>query len=162
MEDFVILARSLISIGLVLLLELVLFRTDFGRRLRAVGSDPDQCQRVGVNAKRMSVISFTLSGFLSGLAGIILAGQVGMGTASAGVDYTLMSITAVVLGGAAVTGGRGSFIATMAGALLIQSTISASSFLQADTALQYCIVGVLTLLAAGSFSLVRHRKAELS
>jgi ribose transport system ATP-binding protein len=148
-----------LALAVALGLEVTLLRTGLGRRLRAVGSQPAQCGRVGVNSQAMVVFSFVLSGFFSGLAGLILAGQIGMGTASAGVDYALMSITAVVLGGASVTGGRGSFIATLAGAALIQSTISASSFLQANTALQYVIVGGLTLAAAGIFSLVRHRRA---
>ena len=148
-----------LALAVALAMEFALLRTGFGRRLRAVGSAPEQCRRIGVKAPAMVVFSFVVSGLLSGIAGLILAGQIGMGTASAGVDYALMSITAVVLGGASVAGGRGSFLATLAGAVLIQSTISASSFLQANTALQYVIVGGLTLTAAGIFSLVRYKRA---
>ena len=90
----------------------------------------------------------------------MLAGQVGIGSPSTGTDYTLMSITVVVLGGASVAGGRGSFISTLLGAALVQATSSASSYINANSSVHYTVIGTLTLLAAIFFSLARRRAAS--
>jgi ribose transport system ATP-binding protein len=126
-----------------------------GRKLRAVGSNPIASLRLGVDGKRVVRIAFALAGALAGLGGIMLAAQIGIGSGTTGVDFTLMSITAVVLGGVAVSGGRGSAVAVLAGAALVQATTSASSFLAADSAWQYTVVGAITLLGSGLFSLAR-------
>jgi ribose transport system ATP-binding protein len=152
--------------GLVLTLatvagaEWLLYRTGFGRRFRAVGSSPLASQRLGIEIQRLTWLAFVISGFLTGVGGLMLAGQVGIGSPSTGSDYTLMSITVVVLGGASVTGGRGSFVATILGAALVQATSSASSFIDANSAVHYAVIGTLTLLAAIFFSLVRRRAAN--
>jgi ribose transport system ATP-binding protein len=143
----------------VLIFEFVLYRAAAGRRLRAVGSNPLASARVGVNGARVTLAAFTLSGLLSGVAGLMLAGQIGIGSGTTGVDFSLMSITAVVLGGVSVTGGRGSAIGVLLGAALVQAMSSASSFLNADSSLQYSLVGAITLIAACLFSAARGRGA---
>ena len=90
----------------------------------------------------------------------MLASQVGIGSPSTGSDYTLMSITVVVLGGASVAGGRGSFVSTLLGAALVQATSSASSYIDANSSVHYAVIGTLTLLAAIFFSLARRRAAS--
>jgi ribose transport system ATP-binding protein len=90
----------------------------------------------------------------------MLAGQVGIGSPTTGTDYTLMSITVVVLGGASVAGGRGSFVAvSLLGAALVQATSSASSYIDANSSVHYAVIGTLTVLAAIFFSLARRRAA---
>jgi ribose transport system ATP-binding protein len=90
----------------------------------------------------------------------MLAGQVGIGSPQSGTDYTLMSITAVVLGGAAIAGGRGSVICTLMGAALLQSLSSASAFVNQDTYVRYVLLGVITLSAAIFFSVARRRRGS--
>ena len=92
---------------MVAVAEWLLFRTGFGRRFRAVGSSPLASYRLGIDSQRLTWIAFVISGLLTGIGGLMLAGQVGIGSPTTGSDYTLMSITVVVLGGASVTGGRG-------------------------------------------------------
>jgi ribose transport system ATP-binding protein len=135
--------------------EWLLFRTGFGRSFRAVGSSPLASHRLGIDSRRFTVLAFVISGLLTGIGGLMLAGQVGIGSPSTGTDYTLMSITVVVLGGASVGGGRGSFVSTLLGAALVQATSSASSFVDANSSVHYTIIGTLTLLAAIFFSLAR-------
>jgi ribose transport system ATP-binding protein len=144
-----------IALVVVVIVEIVLYRMSAGRKLRAVGSNPIASLRLGVDGKRVVRIAFALAGALAGLGGIMLAAQIGIGSGTTGVDFTLMSITAVVLGGVAVSGGRGSAVAVLAGAALVQATTSASSFLAADSAWQYTVVGAITLLGSGLFSLAR-------
>jgi ribose transport system ATP-binding protein len=156
---------GLIPAGLVLALvmvagaEWILFRTAFGRSFRAVGSSALASHRLGIDSRRLTWLAFVISGFLTGIGGLMLAGQVGMGSPSTGTDYTLMSITVVVLGGASVAGGRGSFISTLFGAALVQATSSASSFIDANSAVHYTVIGALTLLAAIFFSVARRHAA---
>jgi ribose transport system ATP-binding protein len=138
--------------------ELTLYRTGLGRRYRAVGSNPVASYRLGINSRRLTILAFAISGFLAGIGGLMLAGQVGIGSPSTGTDYTLMSITVVVLGGASVAGGRGSFLCTLFGAALVQATSSASSFIDANSSVHYAVIGSLTLLAAIFFSLARRHR----
>ncbi len=147
-----------LAVAMVLFFEWVLFRWPLGRRLRAVGSNPLAVDRLGINRNRHVLFAFGLSGFLTGIGGLMLAGQVGIGSPQAGTDYTLISITAVVLGGASVAGGRGSVICTLMGAALLQSLTSASAFVNQDNYVRYVLLGVITLAAAIFFSVARRRQ----
>ena len=109
--------------------------------------------------KPMKVASVTtIAGMLSGIAGLILAGQVGIGSPATGIDYTLMSITAVVLGGTRIAGGRGSALSVLMGAALVQSLSSASSFINQDSAIHLTVLGAVTLVAATFFSVARRER----
>ena len=148
-----------LTLAMVAAAEWILYRTGFGRSFRAVGSNPLASHRLGIDRRRLTVLAFVISGLLTGIGGLMLAGQVGIGSPSTGTDYTLMSITVVVLGGASVAGGRGSFVSTLFGAALVQATSSASSFIDANSSVHYTVIGTLTLLAAIFFSVARRRAA---
>ncbi len=148
-----------LTLAMVAGAEWLLYRTGFGRSFRAVGSSPLASHRLGIDSERLTWLAFVISGFLTGIGGLMLAGQVGIGSPSTGSDYTLMSITVVVLGGASVAGGRGSFVSALFGAALVQATSSASSYIDANSAVHYAVIGTLTLLAAIFFSLARRRAA---
>jgi ribose transport system ATP-binding protein len=139
----------------VIAFEFILFRTRLGRRLRAVGSNPTGAARVGIRVNWHIMLAFVLSAVLTGIAGLILAGQVGIGSPATGIDYTLMSITAVVLGGTRIAGGRGSVLSVLIGAALVQSLSSASSFVNQDSAIHLIVLGAVTLVAATFFSVAR-------
>jgi ribose transport system ATP-binding protein len=153
-------AGLVLALAMVGCAEWLLFRTGFGRSFRAVGSSPLASFRLGIDSQRLIWLAFVISGLLTGIGGLMLAGQVGIGSPTTGSDYTLMSITVVVLGGASVTGGRGSFISTLLGAALVQATSSASSYIDANSSVHYTVIGTLTLLAAIFFSLARRRAAS--
>jgi ribose transport system ATP-binding protein len=150
----------ILAVAMVLFFEWVLYKWPLGRRLRAVGSNPLAVHRLGINRDRHLLFAFGLAGFLTGIGGLMLAGQVGIGSPQSGTDYTLMSITAVVLGGAAIAGGRGSVICTLMGAALLQSLSSASAFVNQDTYVRYVLLGVITLSAAIFFSVARRRRGS--
>ena len=150
------LALALVMVGVA---EWLLYRTAFGRTFRAVGSSPLASHRLGIDSQRLTWLAFVISGFLTGIGGLMLAGQVGIGSPSTGTDYTLMTITVVVLGGASVAGGRGSFVSILLGAALVQATSSASSYINANSSVHYTVIGGLTLLAAIFFSIARRRTA---
>jgi ribose transport system ATP-binding protein len=147
-----------VIVVIVAVFEFGLFRSNLGRRIRAVGSNPLAAIRVGVSPNRHILLAFTVSGLLSGIAGLILAGQVGIGSPATGIDYTLMSITAVVLGGTRIAGGRGSVLSVLMGAALVQSLSSASSFINQDSAIHLIVLGSVTLVAATVFSVARRER----
>jgi ribose transport system ATP-binding protein len=152
-------AGMILAIIAVVGLEYALHWTALGRRMRAVGSNPLAAVRLGIDVRRHMLLAFVLAGVLTGIGGMMLAGQIGIGSADTGVDYTIMSITAVVLGGVSITGGRGSVLSTLMGGALVQTISTASSFINADSSIHYTALGVITMLAAVFFSIARRHHA---
>lgn len=150
---------AVVAIVLGFVLEYALRRTAWGVKLRAVGSDPDRAHAVGIRVARVQLSAYLTAGLLVFLASLVLMTQVGAGDPTAGITYTLTSITAVVLGGASIFGGRGAFIGALAGAALIQQINSSVSFLGVNTAWQTYLLGILTLVAAGAYSRARALRA---
>jgi ribose transport system ATP-binding protein len=150
-------AGMALTVLVTVLLQWRLSRGRFGRQIRAIGSHAASAVKLGVVRGRTVVLAFCLSGLLTGLGAVMLAAQVGIGSPVTGIDFTLMSITAVVLGGASIAGGRGSFLGTLVGCVLLQLMLSAATFLQAGPAWQYVLIGVATIVAAALFSLARRR-----
>jgi ribose transport system ATP-binding protein len=148
-----------VAIVLGFVLEYTLRRTAWGVKLRAVGSDPEHAHAVGIRVARVQLSSYLVGGLLVFLASLVLMTQVGAGDPTAGITYTLTSITAVVLGGASIFGGRGAFIGALAGAALIQQINASVSFLGVNTAWQTYMLGILTLIAAGAYSRARVLRA---
>jgi ribose transport system ATP-binding protein len=138
----------------VLLLEYGLRRSRWGLTLRAVGSNEANARRVGVDVGLTFFGAFLLCSSLTYLGGVMLMAQIGVGDPTAGVNYTLASITAVVLGGASLYGGRGSFVGALLGATLIQQIINVTTFVHLSSAWQYWLLGILTLVAAIFYSRV--------
>lgn len=151
---------SIAAVIAAIVFERVLFGSKFGRSLRALGSYRVGAEKLGVKRGSVTITAFAINGALVGIAGLILAATVGVGSGTAGVNFTLMSITAVVLGGAVISGGFGSFLATLFGALLVQMTFSSTAFMQVGVEWQYWLVGLSTLFAAGLFSFGRRNAAH--
>ena len=85
-------------------------------------------------------------------------GQYGIGDPSQGQAFTLTSVTAVVLGGTSLLGGRGTFLGTVLGALLLQQVLNATTFLGLGSTSQYYFQGLLILVAAVMYTLARARR----
>jgi ribose transport system ATP-binding protein len=81
--------------------------------------------------------------------------QLGVGDPTQGVTFTLSSVTAVVLGGASLFGGRGSFLGALLGAALITEILNATTFLSLSESWQHWFLGILTLVAAGIYTQAR-------
>jgi len=138
-----------------LLLELGLRKTQWGLRLRAVGSDEESARRVGVRVNRTALVGYVGASLLTLLGAIVLLAQLGVGDPGQGTGYTLTSITAVVLGGTSLLGGRGTFIGTFMGAGLSVQVLNATVFLSLDQKWQYIFQGFLIVAAALIYSQVR-------
>jgi ribose transport system ATP-binding protein len=135
-----------------IVMELVLRRRRAGMAIRAVGSSEPTAHRLGLRVGPTIVGAYVLCGMFAGLAAVMLTAQIGTGDASAGQPYTLDSIAAVVVGGASIFGGRGTFIGALLGALLLTEVTNALPFLQLGNAWQFWVPGAVVLIAAGAYA----------
>ena len=129
-----------------------LYRTRSGLRLRAVGFREEAAKRNGVKVNVVHMRAYLLSAVVATFAGFFLSSEVGTGTPVVGSAYTLPSIAAAVLGGAALSGGRGSFLGAVLGALFFTVTVNIVTLLGLSTAVGIIISGALTLFAVLLYS----------
>lgn len=132
---------------LVAVLWYVLNHTAWGRHLYAVGDDPDAAELSGVNVKRMLISVYMLSGVICALAGWALIGRIGSVSPTAGQFANIESITAVVIGGISLFGGRGSILGMMFGALIVGVFSLGLRLLGTDVQWTYLLIGVLIIVA---------------
>lgn len=137
--------------------EYALRNTRVGWQLRAVGSDEESSRRIGLPIDRIIILGYVGCALFAALGAVMLMAQIGVGDPRQGVTYTLSSITAVVLGGTSLRGGRGTFVGTAIGALLLTEVLSAVAFLGLSETYQYVFQGSLILIAALIYSTVRGR-----
>ncbi len=137
--------------------EYVLRKTRAGWQLRAVGSDEELARRIGLRIDRVVVLGYIACSLFAALGAVMLMVQIGVGDPRQGVNYTLSSITAVVLGGTSLRGGRGSFIGAAIGALLLTEVLNVVAFLGLSQTYEYVFQGALILIAALVYSAVRGR-----
>ncbi|HET8743853.1 MAG TPA: ATP-binding cassette domain-containing protein [Gaiella sp.] len=136
-------------------LELWLRKARAGLRVRAVGSAEESARRVGVPVNRTALLGYVGASLLTFLGAVVLLAQLGVGDPGQGTGYTLTSITAVVLGGTSLLGGRGTFVGTLMGAGLSVQVLNATTFLSLNQEWQYIFQGLLIVAAAIIYSQVR-------
>jgi ribose transport system ATP-binding protein len=129
-----------------------LYGTRSGLRLRAVGFREEAAKRNGVRIDFVQLRGYLLSGVLAVIAGFMLCSEVGVGHPTVGSSYTLTSIAAAVLGGAALSGGRGSFVGAIFGALFFTLVLNIITLLGFNTGAGIIISGALTLFAVLLYS----------
>lgn len=130
----------------------VLTRTAFGRSVYGIGNRERAAYLSGVDTRRVVLIAFVASGGLAAFGGVLLAGYASKAAQSMGDAYLLPSIAAVVLGGTSILGGRGSYLGTVAGVILItllQSILSVMQIQEAGRQIIYGVVIVAMLLLYG-------------
>lgn len=149
----------LVLVALALAAEYVLRATRPGWRLRALGSNAESSRRIGLHNDRIFIAGYVVTALLTMLGGVMLMAQIGVGDPQQGANYTLASITAVVLGGTSLKGGRGTFIGSVLGAVLLTEVLSMVTFLGLSLTYQYVFQGALILLSAVIYSAARGRSA---
>ncbi len=138
----------LVVIGVLFIIADWLMRsTGTGLRLRAVGLNSQFAYRLGVNAPRLRQLSYVMCAALAGVAGVILAGQVGIGDSTVGNQYILLAIAAPILGGASLLGGRGTFVGCGLGSVLLALGLTLPTTLSLGEGWNYILTGGLTLIA---------------
>jgi len=135
----------------------LLSRTTFGRRLYAVGGNPRTAFLSGVNVDAVKIAAYTVCSFLAGVAGLVLVGFIGYSDNWLGLGYELNAIAAVVIGGTAFEGGRGSQMGTIAGVLILTVLFELVLLLQFPEEVRRIVKGLLILIAVALYGRLRAR-----
>jgi D-xylose transport system permease protein len=137
-------------------------RTTFGRHVYAVGGNAEAARRAGINVPRIRVLVFMISGLMAGLGGVILAARLNSVDLDAGGGTLLIdAISAAVIGGTSLFGGRGRVISALLGALVISTVSNGLNLLGYSSAVIYMVTGAI-LLAAVTLDAVSRRRLERS
>ncbi len=148
-----------IAIVLGLVLGVLMQRTVFGRYVFAIGSNEATARLCGIRVPLQKVIIYALAGFFFGCAGLMQMARLTQGDPSGAVGLELDMIAAVVIGGASLSGGTGSVLGSMVGALVIQTLRNGSSMMAWPTFTQEIIIGAVIVLAVG-LDQYRQRQAK--
>jgi len=135
--------------------EYILRRSRAGWQHRAIGSREEFARRIGVKTNAAFVMGYVVSSLLAACGAVLLMAEWGTGDPRQGAPLTLSSISAVVLGGTSLRGGRGTFLGTVLGAILLSEVLKAVVFLDLTQTWQYVFQGALIVAAALIYSTVR-------
>jgi len=153
-------------IVLAIIFGLVLHRTTFGRYLYSIGNNENATLYSGIPVARIKFIIYTLSGFMAALAGLILAARFGSTRPDIGTGLELSVITAVVLGGVDINGGKGTMFGAVLSLLLIGLMRFGMGLLNIQGQVQGIVVGLLLILSillpgvAGQVSSLRNTRIQ--
>lgn len=138
---------SLVTIALFLLLAYALSSTGWGRHVYALGNSQEAARLNGIRTSRLTVGVYAVAGLFYGIAALLLISRTGVGDPQAGQTDNLDSITAVVLGGTSLFGGRGSVLGTFIGVLIVGVFRNGLQLMGVASIYQVLITGILVILA---------------
>ena len=145
-----------ILLVVALIADFFLRKTVYGKHLRAVGGNEVAARFSGVNVSRVRMIAFMTSGFLAGVAGIIIAARLSQGQPGVGSMYELYAIASTVIGGTSLTGGEGSVLGAVVGASIISLLWNALVLLNVSTYWHNVVIG-LVIVTAVTMDVLRKR-----
>jgi ribose transport system permease protein len=147
-----------IALGLAVLTGLVMTRTIFGRHIFAIGSNELTARLCGISVQRVKVLIYTVAGFFFGLAGLMQLARLRQGDPTVAIGLELDIIAAVVIGGGSLSGGAGSVLGSMIGALIMAVLRNGSQQMGWPTYMQEIIIGVVIIVAVGLDQLRQRKK----
>jgi fructose transport system permease protein len=148
---------SVLMIVMFFIAWFVLRETAWGRHVYSIGDNPEATRLAGIHTSRLLIGVYTLAGFIYGIAGLLLIARTGVADPQAGQNSNLESITAVVLGGTSLFGGRGNMLGTLLGALIVGMFRNGLTLMGVDSIYQWLITGVLVILAVAVDQLTQRR-----
>jgi fructose transport system permease protein len=148
---------SLVCLGLFVLAWFVLSQTTWGRRVFAIGDNPEATRLMGINVRRQLLAVYVAAGVIYGIAALLLISRTNVGDPNAGQTDNLDAITAVVLGGTSLFGGRGTVVGTLIGALIVGVLRNGLILTGVASIYQVLITGILVILAVSVDQLARRR-----
>jgi ribose transport system permease protein len=140
---------ALIFVVIAAVLTFVLHQTRFGHYIYAVGGNVIAASEMGINVRRMRLLVYTLVGVSAAIAGLILVGQTATGQPQAALGYELTAITAVIVGGASLGGGRGAMGGTIVGVFLLGIVSNALNLFGVSAFWQPVVTGTILIAAVG-------------
>ncbi len=148
---------SLVMLALYALFAYILSQTAWGKHVYAVGNNPEAARLTGIRTNRVLVSVYVIAGLLYGVAALLLVARTSVGDPQAGQTDNLDSITAVVLGGTSLFGGRGTVLGTLLGALVIGVIRNGLQLIGVSSVYQILITGILVILAVTVDQISRRR-----
>lgn len=136
-----------IFVGVAVLFDVLLTRTVYGRRTYAIGSNETAARISGIDVKRHKVLVYSIAGGLSGLAGVVMSARATMSQPGMAVMYELDAISAAVIGGTSLFGGRGRISGTVIGVAILGVITSGFTFLRIDFYYQEIVKGAIIIAA---------------
>jgi fructose transport system permease protein len=149
---------SVLMLGLFALVFFMLRSTAGGRHVYAIGDNPEAARLTGIHTNRVLLAVYASAGLLYGVAALLLIGYTNVGDPQAGQTDNLDSITAVVIGGTSLFGGRGSVIGTLIGALIVGVIRNGLQLIGVAAIYQVLITGILVIVAVAVDQLARRRQ----
>jgi len=146
-----------ITLGLAILMAVVMRRTVFGRYIFAIGSNEAVTRLCGIRVGLQKGIIYTLAGLFFGLAGLMQFSRLTQGDPTVAIGLELDIIAAVVIGGASLSGGTGSILGSMIGALIMAVLRNGSNQMEWPTYVQEIIIGIVIIIAVGLDKLRQRR-----
>ena len=137
----------LIMLVVAIIIHVVLTYTSYGRSLFAIGSNYEATRLSGVAVKKNTLVTYTLEGFIASVAGVILLGRLAVAQPNAATGYESNAIAAAVIGGASFSGGRGSVVGALIGALIISVLNNGFTLLGLNSFVQQIAIGAVVILA---------------
>ncbi len=137
----------LVTIAVYLVFWVVLEHTVFGRRVYAVGGNPQAARVSGINVDRLLISVYTLCGLMAGVAGLIMAGRTNSGFPNAGVGMELEAIAAVIIGGASFFGGRGHVLGIFGGVIIMGLIKNGLNLNNVSSFWQQILIGAIIVVA---------------
>jgi ribose transport system permease protein len=138
----------------------LLHRTRFGYRVQAIGSNPEAARLGGIPVDRTRVLVLVLMGAVAGLTGATFLGFREAIDPVTGGDYLLPVVAAVIIGGTPLSGGRGTILGAVIGALIIQVITTGILFLGVDVKWSTFVTGAVIIIAVAVDQLVRRQRAR--
>jgi len=151
----------MVAVVLVLIFQMAITFLPFGRRLYAIGSNPDAARMAGLPSRRLVFMAFVLSGALSGVGGFMFLARFGTVTVVAAQGLELQVVAAVVVGGVNIFGGSGTMIGALLGAVLIGTLEQSLTRMRINEFWKDALLGVFILLAVAIDALVLNRLRKL-
>ncbi|TCL68100.1 ABC transporter permease [Rhizobium sp. BK251] len=130
-----------------IIMHCILAYTRFGRHTLAIGDSENAARTAGIKVERLRRALYTLSGTLAGLAGLLFMARINSGDPTSGLNYELTAITAAIIGGTNLFGGRGSILGTMVGALIMGVLQNGLNLLAVQSYYQQMAIGAVLILA---------------
>jgi fructose transport system permease protein len=149
---------SVLTLALFVIVWYALTQTAWGRHVYAVGSNPEAARLSGIRTKQLLVGVYLIAGIIFGIAALLLIARTGVGDPKAGQTDNLDSITAVVIGGTSLFGGRGSVVGTLIGALIVGVFRNGLQLIGVSSIYQILITGILVILAVAVDQFSRRRQ----
>ncbi len=148
----------LVLLVLAVLAAILLRSTLFGRYTFAIGSNEEATELSGINTRKWKILIYSVAGLFTGIAGIMISARLGSAQPATGMGYELQAIAAVVIGGTSLTGGKGSIVGTLIGALIISVLNNGLRIMSIPQEWQNVILG-LVILAAVYADMARKKSA---